>query len=177
VRRLAKPAFAASTPAFGASGWAAGAHAASCACRHLARRPARLRSSFGETLPSPPWGPSLRIDAQVALLGKDAKAAAAALLPDLQQFITSFEAHLRSEEDHMQPIGRRYLPLAAHKQITAKVRWLGAAAGCSGVPQDTAALPAHDRPAPAPWPAPLLLQAALDAAWALAAPAPAGACR
>ena len=62
-----------------------------------------------------------RIDAQVALLGKDAKGAAAALLPDLQQLVSSFEAHLRSEEDHMQPIGRRYLPLALHKQITAKV--------------------------------------------------------
>jgi hemerythrin len=57
----------------------------------------------------------------VALLGKDAAGAAAALLPDLKELVVSFEAHLRSEEDHMQPIGRRYLPLAMHKQITAKV--------------------------------------------------------
>jgi hypothetical protein len=57
----------------------------------------------------------------MALLGKDAASAATAMLTDLKELAISFEAHLRSEEDHMQPIARRYIPLAIHKQITAKV--------------------------------------------------------
>jgi hypothetical protein len=118
-----------------------------------------------------------RIDAQVALLGKEPKAAAAALLPDLQQLVTSFEAHLRSEEDHMQPIGRRYLPLAVHKQITAKVWAWGSRAWVQPVGAAAVGLAHALASRMAALPAPRALLAALDAAWVLAALAPARAPR
>lgn len=76
-----------------------------------------------ETLP--PRHPARSIDAELSKLasadGKAAPAIAAAALPELQQLAQGMLEHLRSEEDHMQPIGRRYVPLATHKKITAQV--------------------------------------------------------
>mmetsp|Transcript_5568 Transcript_5568/g.11081 ORF Transcript_5568/g.11081 Transcript_5568/m.11081 type:complete len:332 (-) Transcript_5568:13-1008(-) len=57
----------------------------------------------------------------VSLSIQDRKAS----LSDLQQlfppFFESFLAHMRSEEDNLQPIGRKYLPLAVMKDISRKV--------------------------------------------------------
>jgi hypothetical protein len=74
-----------------------------------------------------------RLDAAIsALSGKAAavtdqgstdpvQAAAAGLLPELRTLSRLLLAHLRSEEDHMQPIAKRYLPMELTKQLMAQV--------------------------------------------------------
>jgi hypothetical protein len=66
--------------------------------------------------------PRRSIDGELSKMSGDGKAAASAVLPQLRKLCEDMLSHLRSEEDHMQPIGRRYVPLAMHKQITKKVR-------------------------------------------------------
>jgi tellurite resistance protein TehA-like permease len=39
----------------------------------------------------------------------------------LPPFFASFEEHLKGEEDNLQPIGKKYLPLAVQKEISRKV--------------------------------------------------------
>lgn len=51
--------------------------------------------------------------------------ARAAAIQELQttlpQFLEHFAEHLKGEEDHLQPVGKRYLPLELQKQISRKV--------------------------------------------------------
>ncbi len=48
-------------------------------------------------------------------------ALASEVLLELRGLTEAMLVHLHSEEDHMQPIGRRYVPLAMHKKLVAKV--------------------------------------------------------
>lgn len=52
---------------------------------------------------------------------KSRQSALAELKADLPSFFTHFEEHLRGEEDNLQPIGRKYLPLEVMKQISKEV--------------------------------------------------------
>jgi hemerythrin len=81
--------------------------------------------------------PRRSIDGELSKMSGDGKAAASAVLPQLRKLCEDMLSHLRSEEDHMQPIGRRYVPLAMHKKLVAKV-------GCA---QDTQpCMPCHANP-------------------------------
>ena len=51
----------------------------------------------------------------------DRKAALDALRKDLPAFFEHFKEHLRGEEDNLQPIARKFLPIAVMKEISCKV--------------------------------------------------------
>ena len=52
---------------------------------------------------------------------EERKASLDELRRDLPAFFEHFEEHLRGEEDNLQPIGRKYLPLAIMKDISREV--------------------------------------------------------
>ena len=56
-----------------------------------------------------------------SLAVSDRKEAANEIKADFAGFMEHFEEHLRGEEDNLQPIGRKYLPLAVMKDISRKV--------------------------------------------------------